>query len=80
MSTVRQLYSPGNKGRGKGASIFDVRTLGGEGVPGEADEVRELNKGGCVKNADKEGGVKKIGKLCRRHKWRTPKGESIEKR
>ena len=40
----------------KGASIYDVCTRGGGGSPGKGGEVRELNKGGCVKMQTAGGG------------------------
>ena len=52
--------------RGKGASIYDVRTEGGGGVSPKADIVLELSKGGCVNLRTRGGGCSKNPKF-----WRT---------
>ena len=45
--------------RSKGASIYDVRTEGGRGVPSKADIVSNFSKGGCVNLRTRGEGVKK---------------------
>ena len=53
----------------QGASIFDVRTRGGEGVHGKADEGNR----GCVNvTVTRAGGGKKIRDFCGRHIWKAP--------
>ena len=55
------LYGGVLAGNGdKGASIHDVRTEVGWGVPSKADIVSNLRKGGCVNLQTMGGGVKKI--------------------
>ena len=53
----------------KRASIYDVRTEGGRGVPSKADIVSNLSKGGCMNLRTKGGGGQQIRKICRRHIW-----------
>ena len=55
----------------EGASIYDVRTEGGRGVPSKADIVSNLSKGGCVNLR-----TKKIRNFCRRPKWKPPYGNN----
>ena len=50
-----------------GASIYDVRTQGGETGLGKADIVGEVIKVGCVKMQTRGEGVKNF---CGRHKWK----------
>ena len=46
-----------------GASIYDVRTEGGKGVPSKADMVRNLSKGGCVNLQTRGEGSKDMNML-----------------
>ena len=57
----------------QGASIYDVRTEGGRGVPSKADKVIKLSKGGCVNLQTRGGGGPKIRKFCGRHMCIAPK-------
>ena len=55
-----------------GASIYDVRTEGGGGVPSKADLVSNLSKGGCMNLQTMGGGGKKIRNFCGCHTWKPP--------
>ena len=69
------LYGGVLAGNGdKGASIYDVRTEVGWGVPSKADIVSNLRKGVCVNLRTGEGGSKNP-KICGHHLWKPPKAE-----
>ena len=55
----------------KGASIYDVRTEGGRGVPSKADIVSNLSKGGCVNL--RRGGCQKSENFADIIIWKPPK-------
>ena len=59
LSMLTRLNSTAFPQKHKGASIYDVRTEGGEGVPSKADIVSNLSKGGCMNLRTRGEGIKK---------------------
>ena len=71
--SYRRIINPiQHKTQKYGASIYDVCTEEGGGVPSKADIVRNLSKGGCVNLRTRGEGGQKIRKICGCHIW-TPR-------